>query len=1738
MAKTYLAGEAAVKLIPNSAGFHHTARRELKADKTLSHPVELKADARGFRKDAKERLKTAKLTVDVSPRLDTTGFRKRAQAQLDAGRRLSLTVDLKARASQATVAAAHSTMQAQLDAMKPLKIKVDADLTGAIARVAWWRNMQQANPVTIRVEADTKAAQAAMRTIRMQQGKGTGGRGGRSGGSGAPLYRKMRTAAIATGITVGPIATNAAVGGLSALTGAASQAVGALGLLPAAVSAAGAGMTALAIGLYGVVGAFSALSKEAQDTSMEDQGRKIASATRAVAGAERNLTKAQEGVRRAQDDLNKARLTAVRRLRDMNDELRLAPLNEKEAALAIKEAQKRLADAFSSGDALEIEGAQIDVEKSKIQYDILRKQNQDLYNDTMAANKAGVEGDQEVVAAKQGIVDANEAVLDAQDALTSAIEAQTEALNAQSAAAEEAARAMAKLSPNAREFVLAMRALGPEWTELRKAVQDRLFAGLGADVTTLAKAQLPTLRAGLEGINILLNRGMRDSLAVFSSDAAVGDFNETLGNTQLMFAGLADTARPLSQAWIDIVTVGSSFLPRFGLQMADVSSRFSTWITQMRESGKMEAFFDRSIEMAKQLGRIISNVAHIIGDFFSAGADVGGGFLNTIETVTRELRTFTESVDGQNSMREFFAGVAEAVRALSPILSIVAKTIFDTIGPALTDFVIGLGPGLVTFFEGLRTGLQGFAPAMAPLGEAFGGILAALTPLLPMLGELLGVLGMALANALVAVTPLIERFVNYLVDNPEVFNTVAVAIGAIALALGPIGSVISTVMGPLSSMFGLFKGISGAMGPEAIIGLRSALSALMGPVGIIIGLLITLFVTNEDFRNSVMQVLGLLWDLVQQIVAAVMPIFNQLVAALMPLVTTIFNVLIDLVGQIVMAIMPSLIAIIQALIPVVMAVVNAVLGLVKAFIPLIETAVNIVTAIMPPLINILLAVLLPIIRTLAGVIEWAFKLAADIITWAVETVITPIINGLAGVFQWLADRVDAVVSWIVDDGFGYLQRGIEFLQGVFESVVKGIGDVWGKLRRLAAEPIVFIIDNVINGAFKPAWNAIAKIVPGLDEWDGIDAAALKATIGGYATGGYVQGPGTATSDSIPAYLSNGEFVMKASAVKRLGVDRLNAMNNGGYADGDLRTGTGPQRFATGGIVQGGAELTSDIQRSMWDAVRTAFPAAVLTSGTRYEDVGSGYDNHMGQRAIDLGGPMPQIAKWIYDTYGDSVLELIHWPLQGFENLKNGAPLNYGDATNSQHMDHVHWAMSQMVNSDGKLVSEDGGSGGIIGWVKDQAKKLLSKMIDLFEKPMRAFGDTIPDFGGGMIGSIPKNAFNGILDGALSWIKDKIGAGSSDNPNIAYDIGAGAEQWRPLVEKLFVEKSIPMNLVDKYLYQIHRESTGNPNAINDWDSNAAAGTPSKGLAQVIDSTFATYADPGYDTNIYDPESNLRASLNYLLRDPKFGGQGVAALTGAGYDTGGLLVPGNTLVTNNTGTNEYILTPPQMAMVSGLIDVLKMVGLNSDMVSSIQGVDIQKINGKDLTGKDMPVTANTDGRDVITGEAYGQPLQGAAIDANTGEYLPANNTGPDEPLVVPFSFKTDTPEWKAAKSIGGTFGFGKQFAKVESKAEPVNGLIAAATTAAPAFAAALAGDPTQLMANAATATGAWMTKTTADFSNFVPENAGGMLESALSGLAGPLIGTVNTGMSRAQLVETMEDVENRKARRSKTGRSRRG
>lgn len=75
--------------------------------------------------------------------------------------------------------------------------------------------------------------------------------------------------------------------------------------------------------------------------------------------------------------------------------------------------------------------------------------------------------------------------------------------------------------------------------------------------------------------------------------------------------------------------------------------------------------------------------------------------------------------------------------------------------------------------------------------------------------------------------------------------------------------------------------------------------------------------------------------------------------------------------------------------------------------------------------------------------------------------------------------------------------------------------------------------------------------------------ALLGKVKKFAAGGLVSGPGTSTSDSIPARLSAGEYVLRAETVRRVGVDFLHVLNGGLFRP----RWSGPRlAFAEGGLV--------------------------------------------------------------------------------------------------------------------------------------------------------------------------------------------------------------------------------------------------------------------------------------------------------------------------------------------------------------------------------------------------------------------------------------------------------------------------------------------------------------------------------------------------------------------------------------------
>jgi hypothetical protein len=187
---------------------------------------------------------------------------------------------------------------------------------------------------------------------------------------------------------------------------------------------------------------------------------------------------------------------------------------------------------------------------------------------------------------------------------------------------------------------------------------------------------------------------------------------------------------------------------------------------------------------------------------------------------------------------------------------------------------------------------------------------------------------------------------------------------------------------------------------------------------------------------------------------------------------------------------------------------------------------------------------------------------------------------LQGLFQAGFDFLSAGWGVIVTAAQAVFDALVGLAQGVWSGIVSGAQSMW----------------DTITGAFSAGVNAVIGFLGrvrdfALSVWNAITGAAKEAataqsnaadaSAGGFARGGPISGPGTATSDSVPIWASAGEFMVRAAAVRKYGVTLFHALNSmrlpptllrgfsqGGLVD-RLQVLMPPMphlRFADGGLV--------------------------------------------------------------------------------------------------------------------------------------------------------------------------------------------------------------------------------------------------------------------------------------------------------------------------------------------------------------------------------------------------------------------------------------------------------------------------------------------------------------------------------------------------------------------------------------------
>lgn len=195
---------------------------------------------------------------------------------------------------------------------------------------------------------------------------------------------------------------------------------------------------------------------------------------------------------------------------------------------------------------------------------------------------------------------------------------------------------------------------------------------------------------------------------------------------------------------------------------------------------------------------------------------------------------------------------------------------------------------------------------------------------------------------------------------------------------------------------------------------------------------------------------------------------------------------------------------------------------------------------------------------------------------------------------------------------------------------------------------------------------------------------------------------------------------------------------------------------------------------------------------------------------------------------------------------------------------------QIMNAVGVSHYADGGIVGDveegIDWTKGSLENLgswlgdkFSALEDFLADPLKATKGLLEKATSGLYKGLGNFAdlAHGAVDKLTQPISDWFKKGLEKLEAQFESGGASPDLIRAAAAKMHV--AISGGDISHIMNVIQHESGGRANAVNNWDSNARAGHPSKGILQFVQSTFNNYAMPGH-TNILSPFDQLLAMFN--------------------------------------------------------------------------------------------------------------------------------------------------------------------------------------------------------------------------------------------------------------------------------------
>ena len=253
------------------------------------------------------------------------------------------------------------------------------------------------------------------------------------------------------------------------------------------------------------------------------------------------------------------------------------------------------------------------------------------------------------------------------------------------------AESLRLLSPAAQQFMLSVQQLVPAFMEVKNAVQDTFFAGMPQLVNGLAR----TYRDAFGDMSVGVAQVFNEMFMTIGNVLQDPKAKQSVG---MMFDGIVESFRalmpmigPLTQAFVQIASVGTQVLPSITDDIAGAVVKFSEFVGEATATGDLKKWMEQGWEAVKALGEVVAYTGRMLYDVFG---------LHGPNDIARFKETLFGLIDGfgvvLGAIEKFFHGIVVAINTIadSPALKAATQALairMSPVGGVLTFILDHLG---------------------------------------------------------------------------------------------------------------------------------------------------------------------------------------------------------------------------------------------------------------------------------------------------------------------------------------------------------------------------------------------------------------------------------------------------------------------------------------------------------------------------------------------------------------------------------------------------------------------------------------------------------------------------------------------------------------------------------------------------------------------------------------------------------------------------------------------------------------------------------------------------------------------------------------------------------------------------------------------------------------------------------------------------------------------------------------